>query len=166
MTRGERLRPVTAGPAAGKGTLMRIGELARQAGVSSQGIRFYERRKLLRLAPRTASGYRVYSAADLEVVRAIKEYQELGFTLREIKQFLELHTSARLRRPAGSHGLEPAAAMAREKLRSIDEKMGKLRSLRRELSRLLGLLETRAEAACPVARTRALSDRGSSPRVD
>jgi DNA-binding transcriptional MerR regulator len=134
---------------------MRIGELARQAGVSAQGIRFYERRKLLRPAPRTASGYRTYGAADLEMVRAIKEYQELGFTLREIKEFLELHTSARPKPSAGIHGVEPAAGLAREKLRSIDEKMRRLRNLRKELNRLLGLLETRAEAACPVARTRA-----------
>jgi DNA-binding transcriptional MerR regulator len=52
---------------------MRIGELAKRAGVSVQAIRFYERRRLMRTPRRTATGYRIYSEQDLENVTLIKK---------------------------------------------------------------------------------------------
>jgi hypothetical protein len=70
---------------------MRIGEVSRESGVQVGTIRFYERRKLLKPAPRTASGYRSYTPQDVQVVKGIKEIQELGFTLKEIKELLDLH---------------------------------------------------------------------------
>jgi len=70
---------------------MRIGELAHQAAVNIQTIRFYERRRLLPAPPRNSSGYRSYEKSDLDRVTFIKRNQELGFTLEEIKQILELH---------------------------------------------------------------------------
>lgn len=44
---------------------MKISELARQAGMTVQGVRFYERRRLMPQPPRTDAGYRVYSAAGV-----------------------------------------------------------------------------------------------------
>src|SRR5215469_3080728 len=67
------------------------GELARNAGVNLQTIRFYERQGLLPKPLRTASGYRSYQENDLERVRFIKRNQQLGFTLAEIKQLMRLH---------------------------------------------------------------------------
>ena len=136
---------------------MRIGELARQTGVSPQSIRFYERRRLLRPPARTPSGYRIYDEEDAEIVGAIKEYQELGFTLREIRQFLDLHRSNGPKTSKRSKNLKSAAAIVREKLREIDEKMRMLDRLRRDLTRMLGLFENGAAAACPVARRRVSS---------
>jgi len=51
---------------------MRIGELAKRAGVSIQAIRFYERRRLMRTPRRTAAGYRQYSAEAVKRVRLIR----------------------------------------------------------------------------------------------
>ena len=133
---------------------MKIGELARQAGVKAQGIRFYERRKLLGAPSRTAAGYRVYGTEDLELVRAIKQIQGLGFTLREIKELLDLHATMRSAKPGGRRGVEPVIDLARGKIRSIEEKMRLLRQIRRDLSRWLEMLDSRPAAACPVARTR------------
>jgi len=69
---------------------MRIGELAKRAGVSVQAIRFYERRRLMRTPRRTAAGYRIYSDNDLEIVTSIKKMQHFGFKLAEIRRILQL----------------------------------------------------------------------------
>jgi len=69
---------------------MRIGELAKRAGVSVQAIRFYERRRLMRTPRRTSAGYRIYSEKDLESVTVIKKMQRFGFKLAEIRRVLQL----------------------------------------------------------------------------
>jgi DNA-binding transcriptional MerR regulator len=63
---------------------LKIGELAREAGVSVDTIRFYERRGLLPRPDRRPSGYRIYSAATAERIRMAKFLQTLGFSLDEI----------------------------------------------------------------------------------
>ena len=73
---------------------MRIGELARKAGVNIQTIRFYERKRILPAPARTSGGYRLYSESDVVNVNFIRQSQELGFTLAEIRQLLQLHRSA------------------------------------------------------------------------
>ena len=70
---------------------MQIGQPARAAGVNIQTIRFYEREKLLPSPPRTASGYRDYRKSDLDRVLFIRRNHEIGFTLAEIRQLLDLH---------------------------------------------------------------------------
>ena len=72
---------------------MKIGDLAKRAGVNVQSIRFYEREQLLRQPARTASGYRSYTEHDLEHVVFIKQCQHLGFTLKEIRELADLHRS-------------------------------------------------------------------------
>ncbi len=66
------------------------GQLAKKAQVNVQTIRYYERRGLIHEPPRRASGYRQYSQEDLTLIRFIKRAQELGFSLREIKELLDL----------------------------------------------------------------------------
>ena len=63
---------------------MKIGELSKEAGVKLGTIRFYERQKLVKPAPRTSSGYRSYVPEDVQVLKGIKQLQELAFTLKEI----------------------------------------------------------------------------------
>ncbi len=67
---------------------MRIGEVAAEAGVNVQTIRFYERRGLLKEPRRLSSGYRDYPAEVVKVVRFIKWTQNQGFTLQEIERLL------------------------------------------------------------------------------
>ncbi len=66
----------------------RIGEVATRSGVSIDAVRYYERRKLLPAAPRTAGGYRVFTSEAIERVRFIKQAQDLGFSLDEISLLL------------------------------------------------------------------------------
>lgn len=72
---------------------MKIGELAAVAGVSVQTVRFYERRGLLPTPERTPSGYRAYGSEDAQRVRFIRAAKELGFTLGEIGELLELRVA-------------------------------------------------------------------------
>jgi len=107
---------------------MRIGELSARAGVNVQTVRFYEREKLLRKPVRTASGYRTFEEADLERVRFIKDSQQLGFSLKEIKELLEIHESAKSfsgRPQTKSKEWEKAFRIARERLELINQKIEK-----------------------------------------
>ena len=63
---------------------MRTGEVAAEAGVNVQTLRYYERRGILARPSRTVAGYRSYSAEAVRVIRFIKRAQGLGFTLAEV----------------------------------------------------------------------------------
>jgi len=71
---------------------MKIGELAKKANVNIDTIRYYERRGLLSKPKRTASDYRIYSAADAKRLLFIVHAKSLGFTLEEIKVLLSLRS--------------------------------------------------------------------------
>jgi DNA-binding transcriptional MerR regulator len=119
---------------------MRIGEFARRAGVNPQTIRFYERKLILRPAPRTASGYRSYSEPQLETIAFIKQCQQLGFSLLETRQLLELHhgmASLPLRAAKSSRKAAEFQQIALDRLASIDEKLAALQQMRAQLSALL-----------------------------
>ena len=134
---------------------MRSGELARNAGVNLQTIRFYEKQGLLLKPERTASGYRSYQQSDLERVLFIKRNQELGFTLAEIKQLIDLHSVlAPMRqqhfrqRPSELQGI---IEIGRERLLAIKEKSRMLNSIRRRLEWLLEQLESTKVVSCPAS---------------
>jgi len=71
---------------------MKIGELAKQAQVTVDTIRYYERRQLMPIAKRTSSQYRSYSKHDVKRLLFITHAKELGFTLKEIKTLLSLRS--------------------------------------------------------------------------
>ena len=64
---------------------LHIGEVAHQTGVSVDAIRFYEKERLLQRPSRTSGGFRIFSAEDIDRVRFIRQVQELGFSLGEVK---------------------------------------------------------------------------------
>jgi DNA-binding transcriptional MerR regulator len=70
---------------------MKIGQVAQQAGVSVDTVRFYERRGVLPAAERKASGYRMFSESTVERIKTAKALQELGFTLDEVVDALQAH---------------------------------------------------------------------------
>src|SRR3981081_968940 len=84
-----------------------IGRLARVVGVNLETVRYYERRGLLPKPPRSASGYRLFPAEAARRLRFIRRAQELGFSLREIRELLAVLVSPRtssseIHRMAGS----------------------------------------------------------------
>lgn len=87
---------------------MNIGQAAKASGVSAKMIRYYEQTGLIPQAGRTASGYRDYSDTDLHMLRFIRRARDLGFSVAEIDELLELwrdesRQSAEVKRLAQSH---------------------------------------------------------------
>lgn len=69
---------------------MTIGQLAKEAGVNIETVRFYERCRLLAPSSRKPSGYRLYTPAELRRLRFIKQAQTWGFSLHEVEELLSL----------------------------------------------------------------------------
>ncbi len=121
-----------------------IGQMARQAGVGIDTVRFYERQGLLAAPPRRASGYRDYSAESLRRLRFIRRAKALAFSLREIRELLALQASSAAR-------CVEAAALAREKLATVEAKIRGLEAVRQGLEELAAACERRpAAAGCPL----------------
>ena len=135
---------------------MKTGELARQAGVNIQTIRFYEREGLMALPPRTAAGYRCYGQKDLEHVIFIKTCQQLGFTLSDIRSLAPLHRP--LERPGGGRAdlIERSriAVIAQDRLHEVDEKLRQLSEMRAHLQSVCDTCRSDFEPRCPAARLR------------
>jgi DNA-binding transcriptional MerR regulator len=122
--------------AAGRG--LKIGEVAREAGVGVETLRFYERRGLLGRPRRTEAGYRVYDEAVLEQLTFIKRAQAIGFSLDEISEILRESHSGHL-------PCREVREMARRKLTELDERLRELRRYRNELARVLCDWDERGE---------------------
>lgn len=69
---------------------MKIGEFASQLSVSTDTLRYYEKHALLTATSRTQSGYRDYSQADLKQMKFILRAKNVGFSLSEIKELLQI----------------------------------------------------------------------------
>ncbi len=106
-----------------------IGQLADQAGVGIETVRFYERQGLLEEPARKDSGYRQYEAGVVARLRFIKGAKELGFSLKEVKELLALRVD-----PNTSCG--DVKARAEAKIADIEEKIKTLRRMKKSLARL------------------------------
>ncbi|MGM0577374.1 MAG: heavy metal-responsive transcriptional regulator [Myxococcota bacterium] len=106
-----------------------IGQVAKRAGVGVETIRFYERKGLVDEPRRGASGYRQYAPDAVRRVRFIRHAKDLGFTLREIRELLELRvdpgsTCADVRRRAA------------DKVADVERRIARLVEMKRALERL------------------------------
>ena len=103
-----------------------VGDLARRAGISPQGIRFYEAEGLLPAPPRTAAGYRIYDPSALGRLQFIRRGRQLGLSLVEIKEVMGL---ARSRKAPCCRVRE----LLGEKLRDLDQRIAELVRFRDQL---------------------------------
>jgi MerR family copper efflux transcriptional regulator len=108
--------------------LLRIGEIARQAGVSPATVRLYERKGLLPAAVRSSSGYRGFPADTIARMKLIQCALAVGFTLNELSRILR-------RRDSGGAPCHDVQSLAREKLAELTRR-------RKELDRLCRLLKS------------------------
>lgn len=104
---------------------MRIGELCRQAGVSRDTVRYYERMGLLDKAtqPNVSNTYKCYSALALQRILLIVHAKALGFTLAEIRDVIDVWDGP-------GFGTEQKVACLQAKLKELDEKSHALSALR------------------------------------
>jgi Hg(II)-responsive transcriptional regulator len=122
---------------------MKIGRVAKEAGVGVDTLRYYERRGLISEPQRRASGYREYPADTAQVIRFIKRAQDLGFSLDEIEELLQL-------REGGRRG--EVRGLAEQKVRDIDEKVSRLNAMREALTGLITTCSCKTGPApqCPI----------------
>jgi DNA-binding transcriptional MerR regulator len=70
-------------------TLWKVGELAKQTGVSVRALHYYEEIGLLQPSHRNGAGYRLYASSDIVRLQQIKSLRQLGFSLAEIRDCLD-----------------------------------------------------------------------------
>ncbi len=87
--------------------LLKIGDLARLAGVTPRTVRFYEDLGLLQPDSRSEGGFRLYRAAQLHRLRAVLALKDVGFSLDDIRSYRDLLTTAAIVRPM--LGISPSA---------------------------------------------------------
>lgn len=105
-----------------------IGKLADESGVGVETVRFYERKGLIK-KPQNREGFRKYGEDDAKKIRFIKHAQDLGFTLKEIKELLELNSN-----PRSTCG--DVKDKADVKLKEVEEKIQSLEKMKKSLLEL------------------------------
>jgi MerR family transcriptional regulator, Zn(II)-responsive regulator of zntA len=109
---------------------LRSGELARQAGVSADTLRHYERMKLLAAPRRSAGNYRMYPPDALDRVRLIRRALSVGFSLAELVKILKV-------RDGGGAPCRQVKRLLEEKLFQVNEQITELIAMREHLGTVL-----------------------------
>jgi MerR family mercuric resistance operon transcriptional regulator len=107
-----------------------IGEVAKQAHVRIETLRYYERTGLVARPPRSQSNYRLYPSETVRRVQFIKHAQQLGFSLKEITELLALRATPQT----------PCADIrtrALTKIDTIEEKIRALHAMKDVLTQLV-----------------------------
>ncbi len=136
---------------------LRIGTLARAAGVGIETIRYYQRRKLLGTPPKPHGSQRVYPAEYVDRLRFIKRAQALGFSLEEVAVLVQLNDGT---------GHVRARQLATRRLAEIEARIADLTAIKRVLDMLIRECEhAHGRVPCPIIRTlQRPSELASPPR--
>ncbi len=108
---------------------LKIGDLARTTGTKVVTIRYYEKIGLLAAPLRSAGNYRSYDAAALARLRFIRRCRDLGFSLDQIRELLDL--SSDVARPCAD-----VDAITANHLADVERKIADLHALAQELRRI------------------------------
>lgn len=121
-----------------------IGQVAREAGVGVETVRFYEREGLIEAPSRRASGYRQYGDETVVVLKFIRRAKELGFTLKEIRSLMDLRLDS-----SASRG--DVRQLAQEKVADIETRIHDLQRMRDTLVILIRKCSGRGKVpGCPI----------------
>jgi len=119
-----------------------IGTLAKRAGVSIDTVRYYEKSGLLAPVARLPSGYRRYNDVQVSRLRFIRRAQELGFTLKDIRELLGL---------SKQHDVGKVKRAAQKKLAEVEARLTALTRMRDGLATLVATCPGHGRAAdCPI----------------
>jgi DNA-binding transcriptional MerR regulator len=144
-----------------KNNVLLAGELAREAGVSTDTLRHYERKKVLPKPRRSPNGYRLYDESSLGRVRLIQNALSLGFTLDELAVIFA-------ERDKGAAPCREVRDLAVEKLKKIEERLKALTVLRNELKTILGNWDktlSTANGRSPLRLLEQLGERSESVKI-
>lgn len=113
----------------------KIGEVARMANVNKETIRYYERRDLITKPNHLRSGYRIFTARQIDEIKFIKRAQQLGFTLNEIKEMMTLRIDENI-------SCEKIRTKAEKKYQDIIRKIEDLEKIKAVLVNLIDSCKT------------------------
>ncbi|HEX2054178.1 MAG TPA: heavy metal-responsive transcriptional regulator [Actinomycetota bacterium] len=111
---------------------LKVSDVARQAGVSADAVRYYESLGLLRPAERTPSGYRQFDEEAVRRISFIKDAQSLGLQLSEIGELLKI-------RDEGACPCGHTKSLLQQRLDEVNRELAVLNKLRVELEQLSAL---------------------------
>ncbi len=122
-----------------------VGALAAKTGINLETIRYYEKIGLMPKPKRKESHYRFYDELDLKRLQFIKRAKELGFTLKEIKELLNLKIESTATCGDVKH-------LAENKLKDIEERIKDLRNIKSVLAKLINqcICEKISSEECPI----------------
>lgn len=121
-----------------------IGEVAKAAEVAIETVRFYEREGLIAEPPRRQSGYRQYPPDTVRRLRFIRRAKELGFTLKEIGDLLDLRVDPQ-------RSCADVRALAKTKMADIEAKMLDLARIQAALTELVRTCRGKGPTSeCPI----------------
>jgi MerR family copper efflux transcriptional regulator len=120
-----------------------IGSVAEAAGVSAKTIRYYESIGLIARAGRRANGYRSYSENDMRTLAFIKRARNLGFSVDEVHELLDLWRNK-------SRRSVDVRALADQHIEALDRKIEELQSMRQALAHLVRRCRGDARPDCPI----------------
>lgn len=122
----------------------KIGQVASRAHVNKETVRYYEKRDLIPTPDRRRSGYRIFTQRHIDQIKFIKRAQELGFTLSEIQELLELRMGEDT----------TCSEVKSEAQRKYQDVVGKIKDLQRIRDTLLDLIDSCAgedsKGDCPI----------------
>lgn len=128
-------------------TELLIGEVARLLEMTVEGLRFYERQGLVEPRRRTAAGYRLYGRDEIATLRFLRSAQEMGFSLREVRELLDI------RRGEGDSCPDMRARLV-AKLGTVRRRQELLESFERDLEESIRRCDTQIASGrtdcCPV----------------
>ena len=110
--------------------MLKIGALASLAGVSRDTLRFYEKHGLITPDTRTDSGYRLYSETDVYRISFILSAKEVGFTLNEIHQLLELEVTK------DDKSCHDVKQFVDNKIQVVNQRLGEMEKIKQSLKTL------------------------------
>lgn len=120
-----------------------IGNLSKKTGTKVQTIRYYEQIGLMQEPGRSAGGQRRYHDADIDRLAFIRHSRQLGFSLDSIRELLDLSDNP-------SRSCAEADSIAQRQLRQVEQRIERLRALRKELKRMVEECNGDSAAECRV----------------
>jgi MerR family copper efflux transcriptional regulator len=124
---------------------MNIGDAAKASGVSAKLIRYYESIGLIPEAGRTASGYRVYTAAEVNTLRFIKRARTLGFSIQRIQHLVGLWQDKARASSEVKH-------IALEHVTELEARIAEMQAMRDALRELADACHGDHRPDCPILR--------------
>lgn len=123
------------------------GQVARELNINPETLRYYEVQKLIKKPVRLINNYRVYDENDIERLKFIVMAKKLGFSLKEIKELLNLALDVKGNR-------EKVRTLAKQKSQILAEKITQLSNLKKILDKLIKTCQIhKASKACPILET-------------